>query len=504
MLKGTEQGSFPFWSPDGKQLGYFSGGKVMRMDLESGASNVVADAPTGRGASWSPNGTIIFAPLFRSNIVAVPWQGGEPHPVTTVDTGKHTSHRWPSFLSDGEHFVYLAVDHRSPTGDQSALYLGSLKDSSPQLLTKSFCNARVVDGYLLFCREEKLYAQQLDPKTFALRGNAEILVSSIMTDPSTWRAFFGAADSGLFVYAAGESAHGSELVSFDREGRRLGRFGEVHDYYVTSISRDGKKLAAEVADPGPNVWIGDLTRKTFTKLTFSGTSARQPIISPDGTEVIYTSDTPAGISLIQRSTNGLGQERTLVTGPVEFVGNDWSADGKYLLVQRGENGKEYGLFALELSGERRLIPIVVNRGKQIYDGSISPDMKWVLYTLPVNGREEVFVSPFDVTADPNAKEVNPTGRWQISSGGGLGHWSHDGRQIYYVSSTGKMMSVSVHASDQGFESDSPRELFPVSIRNIVGIAYVVTPDEKFIINTSMQPPNAPAHMVTDWHRLLKH
>jgi serine/threonine protein kinase len=504
LLAGTQHGSFPFWSPDSKQLGYFADGKMLRLDVDGGASSVITDAPAGRGASWSTNGTIVFAPLFRSPLYSVPAQGGEPRQVTEIDPIKHTTHRWPVFLPDGEHFIYLAANHRGPTGSQNALYVASLKGSGSQLLTKSFCNAKVQDGRLFFCRDEKLYAQPINLKTLALQGEPQILIPSVMTDPSTWRAIFSASDSGLLLYAAGEQAHGGELVIFDRAGNRLSRLGEVRDYYVLSISRDGKKLGVEVADPGANIMVGDLTRNIFSRLTFSGSSTRQPVLSPDGREIVFTSDASGGVALIRKSTGGLGQEQVLLSGNIDRVPNDWSGDGKYILVQQGENGKEYGMFALELTGQRRLIPIIVTPGEQIYDGAFSPDTKWLLYTTPVNGREEVFVSPFQIGTDLNAKEVAPSGRWQISNGGGLGRWSHDGREIYYISSSGKMMSVSVHPSSEGFEADAPKELFPISIKNIVGMPYVVTPDGKFIANLSLQPLNSPVNLVSDWHKLLKH
>jgi Tol biopolymer transport system component len=382
------------------------------------------------------------------------------------------------------------------------LYVGSINGGDAKFLTNSLCNAAVVNKLLLFCRDDKLFAQPLDFKRFTLRGEPQLLVSSLMTDPSTWRGIFS-ADSGLLAYAPGTQGRGTELVWMDRTGRRLGRFGEIREYYVLSLSRDGKRLAVEVADPGPNTWIADISRGTFSRLTFVGSSTRQPAISPDGREVIFASEVNDGVAIVRKSTSGLGQEQVLLSGKTETVPNDWSADGKYVLLQRGESGKEYGLFALELFGAGRMIPLINIPGQQFYDGSVSPDMKWFLYTSPVNGLEEIFVSPFDTSAAPNRNQVMPSARWQISNGGGLGRWSRDGREIYYISSDGKMMSVSVHGDANGFEAAAPKELFPLPAKNMIGMSYVVSPDGKFLVNSNLQPLKSPVELITNWKKLLK-
>jgi Tol biopolymer transport system component len=330
-----------------------------------------------------------------------------------------------------------------------------------------------------------------------------LLAPSVLTDLSTWRALFSIRPSGLLVYAPSARAPGSELVWFDRGGKRLGRFGDIRDYLVVSISRNGKKFAAEVAGTG-SIWIGDLERNTLSRLTFEGTSARQPVLSPDGTQVAYASDADGKVEVVRAPTSGLGAEERLTSGNDDAVPNDWSPDGRYLLIQQGEGGKEeFTLVALQLFGERKLIPIVRAPRQQAYDATFSPDVKWIAYTMPENGREEIFVSPFDPNVDPNTPVVRPAGRRQISNGGGLARWSHDGRQIFYLANDGKMMVVDVHATPTSFDASAPQELFPVSFRNITGLPYAVTPDGKFLVNSSLQPLRSPVNLVTDWHQLLK-
>ena len=275
---------------------------------------------------------------------------------------------------------------------------------------------------------------------------------------------------------------------------------------VVSSSRDGKKVAAEVAEPTSSIWIADTQANVFSRLTFAGNSARQPVISPDGRQVVFASDINGKEVVLRKLTNGLGGEETLLTEK-DASPNDWSQDGNYLMIQAAfgsaaDPGLPYGLFALELSGSRKLVPLFRVPGQQVYDGAFSPDMKWFLYTLPQNGREEIFVSPVALDADPKADIVKPTASWQISNGGGsLGQWSRDGRELYYISD-GKMMSVAVR-STPSFQAGAPKQIFSVAIKNLVGMPYAVTPEGQFIVNTVLQPPSSPINLISDWHKLLK-
>jgi hypothetical protein len=208
--------------------------------------------------------------------------------------------------------------------------------------------------------------------------------------------------------------------------------------------------------------------------------------------------------IVRKPTSGIGAEEVLFETDSDCAPNDWSPDGRYVLVQQGENGREdFSLFAMQVVGERKLIPLIRGDSAQGYDGAFSPDMRWILYTAPSEGRESVFVSPFEPNADPKATNVRPSSQWQVATNGGLGRWSHDGKEIYYVSKDGKVMSVPVQATATTFEVGSPRELFPTAVKNIVGMPYAVTSDKRFLVNTTLQPPRSPIYLVSDWHRLLK-
>jgi eukaryotic-like serine/threonine-protein kinase len=505
MLPGTNGGSFPFWSPDSRQLGYFQAGRMLRYDLEHSTSTFIASSEGNpRGGSWSPNGTIIFAPNFRSPIYAVPASGGEVRKLTQIDFAQHTTHRWPEFLPDGEHFIYLAANHRAPSNQQqNGLYIASLKDGSSKRIVGSLCTGMVVGSHVFFCRENSVFIQELDLSSFALAGEPRLLAPTVQTDLSTWRAFYGVHPNGLMVFAPGTAQPGSELAWHDPTGKRSGRFGELKDYQVISLSRDGRRIAAEVADPSNNIWVGSVQGNTLGRLT-SGSAARQPVLSPDGSQVAYSTLQNGKSLVVRKPTSGIGSEETLLESDGDCAPNDWSSDGKYIVVQQGEAGREeYSLHAIQVMGERKVIPMILGGGGQGFDGALSPDMRWFLYSAPIEGRLSVFVSPFDPDVDPKATNVRPQSQWQIATDAGLGKWSHDGKQIYYVSNDGKIMTVPVQATATSFEVGTPRELFAAAIKPIVGMPYAVAPDGRFLVNTTQQPPRAPIFVVSDWRQLLK-
>jgi hypothetical protein len=163
-IPGTDGANFPFWSADSHAVGFFSGGKLRTIPAEGGSATVVCDAPLGRGGSWNADGTILFAPTFESGLFQVPSSGGTPRVVTLLDKSKHDSHRWPLFLPDGRHFLYLAITHNSPRDPNNGIYFSSLDGKENRLLMQNDSQAAYSSGYLLFRRDTSLMAQPFNPK----------------------------------------------------------------------------------------------------------------------------------------------------------------------------------------------------------------------------------------------------------------------------------------------------------------------------------------------------
>jgi len=192
-IPGTESAIFPFWSPDGRALGFFTEGKLETIDLEGGSAQIICDAPFARGGAWTPDGVILFAPNTQTPLMRVSVNGGTPTPLTTIDPSHHTSHRWPFLLPDGRHLLYLAIHHDTSKTANNTIYYASLDGKENRPLFRSQSNAVYANGYVLFARGDQLMAQVLDPRSGSLSDEPRILARGVMNDVTTWHMDASAA-----------------------------------------------------------------------------------------------------------------------------------------------------------------------------------------------------------------------------------------------------------------------------------------------------------------------
>src|SRR6266849_1849821 len=195
VLPGAHGGYFPFWSPDSSSIGFFADGKLKTIDIATGVIRTLCDAPAGRGGSWSNGGIILFSPAVRGVLYQVPATGGSSTAVTHLDPKFHTTHRWPFFLPDGQHFVYLASNHSFPGAEQNGVYVASLDGKVNRLLVSSLAGALYAQNRFLFVRDSSLYAQPFDLKTFALTGSPSPLADGVVVDQGVWHATFTASET---------------------------------------------------------------------------------------------------------------------------------------------------------------------------------------------------------------------------------------------------------------------------------------------------------------------
>jgi eukaryotic-like serine/threonine-protein kinase len=507
-LPGTEGARFPFWSPDGRSLGFFANGKLMRVDLAGGAAQPLASANDGRGGAWGRTGVILFAPTPIAAIHRVPASGGADEVVTHVDkTRNESDHRWPVFLPDGRHFVYLA---RGRVPEDHALVAGSLDGPEAMVLVKGLQSSiayAAFGGYLLYVRERTLVAQPFDPDRLRFTGEPVPLAQAVDPigegTPGTAYAFFAAGGSTL-AYRAGVRVI-SQPTWFDRGGRELGRAGPPGDFDEPALSPDGKDVALDRNDEHLTsaVWRLDLGRGALSRLSFGAGSALAPAWSPDGSRVAYTCGQLRSLCL--RPASGAGSEEVLLTSDAAKLVDDWSPDGKFLLYEEVSRQTTADLWLLPLAGERQPALYLQTPFDETH-AKFSPDGRFVAYTSNESGRDEVYVQTFPAAG----------GKWQISTDGGdQAQWRADGKELFFLGLDRKLRAVAVKTEhgfeprfEPRFEPGTQRVLFEARTTVPAGLAsrasYAVSGDgQRFLLDEIVSDGGRiPITVVLDWTRDL--
>ena len=493
-LQGTDSASFPFWSFDGKSIGYFAGGKLKRISVGGGSPVDITDADNPRGGTWNRDDVILFAPSAQTPIHRVPASGGTATPVTRIDQSRHTTHRWPFFLPDGKHFLYLAASHAKPHADLDAIYVASLDGKENRFLTISTSNAIAVPGYLLFLQNRTLMAQPFDFSNATLKGEPLAIAQDVHFEEGNWHAVFDCASDGTLVYQSAVGLQGSQLLWYARDGHVLQKLGDIDRYRTVSLSRDGRRLAVLIGDPGGSIWVYDLARGARTRYTFGGAGDRSPVWSPDGRQIAFSRFETGASNIFVIASNGAGTEKPLFVADKLKLPTDWSPDGKYLLFTQTPVG--FSVWQLPLAEEMKPQPFLPAQ-LTTSEAQFSPDGRWVVYTSQESGRTEIYVTQFP----------GPNGKWQISVNGGREpRWRRDGKAIFYWASDHTFMEAQVEMSRATLQVTATHPLFKASMPlDPAGSAtYDVTPDGKrFIVNTSSTAEDRPLTLVTNWTANLK-
>jgi serine/threonine protein kinase len=494
LLVGTQGASFPFWSPDGRSIGFFAEGKLKKVEVSGGQVQVLCDAPNGRGGTWNWNGVIVFTPDGFGGLFRVSSSGGSPVEMTKPDASRfETSHRWPVFLPDGRHFLYLGANFIGQL-ENNGIFLGSLDSQERRLLVSTSANAAYAEpGYLLYLRDNKtLVAQPFNRRRYALSGEPRTLSDEVLYFPVVDRAVFSVSSGAVLVTQTGKGASISQLTWFDRSGKPAGTVGVPGTHSNVRLSPDGRRVAIDQTDPdGRNVdiWILEPVRGATTRLTFDPSYHATPIWSPDGKQILFSVNRKLGFQLQLKNADGSGSEEQVGDfGTLSSINPwDWSRDGKYVLVRKA-NELWY------LSTPEHIANPLLQVKWTVRNAQFSPDGRWMCYASNETGRMEIYVSPF------------PTGngKWQVSSAGGEEpRWRHDGKELFYLSAEGKMMAVGVKTG-ASFEAGSPVALFqthrrqPVSAQDV--FSYDVSGDgQRFLILSKVEEANpAPLSVLLNW------
>ncbi len=505
-LPGTEVAAYPFWSPDSRFIGFFAEGRLKKIEAAGGPPQVICDALDGRGGSWNREGTIIFAPLFNGPLYQVSSGGGTPVQVTELNPSEQeNSHRWPQFLPDGRHFLYMS---RSVRGSP-AIYVGSLDRKEKKLLMRNHSNAVYASaGYLLFVRENTLMVQSFDSKKLSFSGDAVPIGQGVLVNEPYSRATLSVSDNGILAYGGGGNAiEPSRLRWLDRSGKEIGTVGEPDTYSNPRLSPDGTKLAVAVGDfsrGATDIWIFDLVHRGKTRLTFEPVLNYQPVWSPDSSQIIFASNRKGGFSqLYRKAANGEGGDEPLMDSNTTDRPDDCSPDGRFIMYE--PNMSLASLWLLPLSGERK--PAVFlggEAGTLPGEGAFSRDGKWLAFAEYSTGKREVYITPFPAK----------TGKWQVSTvGGHYPRWRRDGKELFFLGpDNGTVMSVDLDTTGAVPHIGTPKTLFSVRLATLVQnrIGSTIDPfdvaadGKRFLVNSVDRPETVePINLILNWDAELK-
>jgi Tol biopolymer transport system component len=448
-LEGTRDSYDPFWSPDGRFVG-FGGPGLSKFEVPGGPPQRIADMADGRGCSWNRDNVILFAKSGASPLFRVSASGGAVQQVTRLDESRGETGHWrPQFLPDGRHFLYLS---RCEPPENSGLYVGSLDSSE----TKRVADINVTTyfaqpGYLLFVRDKVLIAQPFDPKASRVTGEPTVVGRDVQYVETWGSAAFSVSDSGTLAYQ-GASPATRQLVWFDRSGKRISTLGPDAEYEADPrISPDGSKVATKRLDPATrsaDLWIFEASRGIGSRFTFDAARESDPVWSAAGDRLFFSSN-KAGIGdLYEKAASGAGPERLLLKSDRWKEPLDISPDGRWLLYRVRHPTNAADLWLLSLSGDRKATPLMSTAFDED-EGRFSPDGRWVAYRSNETGKQEVLVQPFP-----------PTGqKWQVSTSGGKSpRWTSGGRELVFFEPPDKRRVVEIRTAPS-FEASVPRDLF---------------------------------------------
>jgi Tol biopolymer transport system component/predicted Ser/Thr protein kinase len=498
-LPGTDNAFFPFWSPDGRFVAFFSEGKLKRVDPSGGAVLTICDAPRGAGGTWNREGTIVFAPAPTTGLSRVSAAGGQPVPLTKPDASRHeTAHRYPSFLPDGRRFLYMAANLSAPPDDPAnSIRVGSLDGKSDKAVVGVASAARYASGRLLYVRDGTLLAQDFDLSRFERKGEPAPIAQRLGLYGWQFHWPFSVSENGVLV-AAPAFLTPSRLLWLDRGGKDLGSVREPGLVNNPRLSPDGGRVALDVFDSGRDtseVWVYDAASGAGTKFVFSPAHDEVPVWSPDGARIVFASDRKskgAHHDLWVKPLDG-GKEEILAESLDDRYPEDWSPDGRFVsfnvIQARGQRNTQ--LWILD-TVQRKIFPFETEGQYQV-GSRFSPDGQWLAYASDESGRFEAYVRAFP----------GPGGKWQVSSAGGSNPvWSRDGKELFYLTLDNKLAAVPISAGAT-FRAGSPVALFPVHPSGNRNVFDVSADGRRFLVNSlPADQGSPPLELVVHWTSLL--
>jgi serine/threonine-protein kinase len=492
-LSGTEEAHTPFFSPDGRWIGFVGGGKLRKVSVEGGAAIALCDAQNARGVSWGDDDNIVFAPSVNNSLWRIPAAGGTPTPLTTLKSGERT-HRWPHVLP-GSHAVLFTSHTATLNYDEAAIEVLAIKTGERKVVRRAgfsgqYTTAPNGSGRLLFVHKGILYGAPFDAAALEMRGEALPFVQETLAGPTTGGSF-AVSPSGTLLHVQGPALAGAfRLFWADASGRREPILTAPSIYLSPRLSPDGKRLAFSASVSGDfAIWVKDLERDTLSRLTFLEGSSRWPVWTPDGKHILFQhSGSARGLYWIR--ADGAGQPLRLTYGAGDEFPFSFSADGKRLALSRFGTAGSLDISTIRFEGDsdnpRAAAPepfLATPAGEM--QPAFSPDGRWLAYTSTESGSAEVYVRPFP----------GPGGRWQISSGGGsFPNWSRHG-ELLYQDVDQRILTVGYTVRGDSLIPSKPRRWSEFRVSALTnGTAWSLAPDGKRMVAVMVEVDDqAPLH-----------
>jgi Tol biopolymer transport system component len=468
LVPNTEGAYLPFWSPDSRRIGFFADGKLKTIAVGDSRPQVICEAPTGRGGTWNQHGDIIFAPAASGALFRVSENGGDPSPVTTIDAaGKETGHRFPRFLPDGDHFLFVSLP---AFASKFNVFVGSLKGGRPEPLAQME-NAPVYadPGYLLFLRKSVLVAQPFDARRLRLSGEPAPL-GDVPASPTSG-ANYTAGPAGS-VSAAGTLAYLTEpsintrLVWIDRAGSESAAATLPPGRYLqVALAPDEQRatLVRLTSRTESSIWLVDLVNKGAAPIIHGPGLNDSVVWALKGGRIGFASDRDGPQDLFLKDVDSSAPEQRVYGSPVLFkVPSSWLPDGSTLIFSELTAETNWDIATLPIGRDAKPQAVHRTASAELF-GSVSPDGRWLAYTSDETGRFEIYAQPFP--SGGRKAQVTTTGTAGPRSGGVV-WWRRDSRQLAYRNHDGtRVLTVDVE-SGPDFRTGVPKAIATIRPQTI--------------------------------------
>ena len=455
-LQGTEDASFPFFSPDGKWIGFFLPGRLCKTPIDGGAVSVLADVQIPRGAVWGEDGVITFAPLAIPNagLQRVPSAGGAVTPLGPMAPG-HITQRWPQVLPGGRTFLYTGSSSVD-TFEAACLVTQEIGGTPKVVHCGGYAWRYVPDGHVLYVNGGTLFAAPFDLSKLAITGPAVAVVPQVRGAPASGAAQFAVSPDGTLAYLPGDAAEQSIVRLVDRDGSSRTLTNVPPGWQTIAFSSDGTQLAFDSASSNAGIWLYDVNRGTASRLTRSHDDST-PVWSPDGRRLAYSSAVDGPGTLWTLPADGSDQPRRLTTHAFLQVPDSWSPDGRALLFSQATQRNQFDLWLLPIESDgvsgfkagtpKPFVETAANEGF----GTFSPDGKWIAYTSDDSGTYQVYVRAASGSG----------GRYQVSATNGVWpQWSRAKAELLFGALDNRVMSVTWSVENGAFRSSRPEPWTP--------------------------------------------